>query len=194
VSVRTATRRSAVFFDRDGTLIEDKHYLKDPNEVVLVAHAANAVRFANDSQLLVIVVTNQSGIARGVLTEADYAACKARLDDLLSERNAHIEATYHCPHHPDFTGPCACRKPGVGLYEQAIAEHHLDPALCLYVGDRWRDIVPAKHFGGRGVLVPSPDTPGEEIVRATAELEIAATLTAALQRFLAAPPTDRLGA
>lgn len=194
MTIHTMGKRGAVFFDRDGTLIEDKHYLKDPNDVVLVAHASNAVRFVNYAQLPVIVVTNQSGIARGLLTEADYAACKARLDDLLSERNAYIDASYHCPHHPDITGPCDCRKPGVGLYERAIAEHHLDPALCLYVGDRFRDIAAAKHFGGRGILVPSPNTPGEEIVRAAAELEIAATLTAAVQSFLATPPSGKLGA
>jgi histidinol-phosphate phosphatase family protein len=197
MSAPHATLRGAIFFDRDGTLIEDRHYIRDASEVVLVAHAANAVRLVNYAQLPVIVVTNQSGIARGLLSEADYDAVRAQLDNLLSERNAFIDASYHCPHHPEFTGPCDCRKPATGLYERAIAEHHLDPARCAFIGDRLRDITAARTFGGRGILVPSPDTPGEEIVRAAAEFEIAATLSAAVQMILNSPPPAsacRLGA
>jgi histidinol-phosphate phosphatase family protein len=192
-----ATLRGAIFFDRDGTLIEDRHYIRDASEVALVAHAANAVRLVNYAQLPVIVVTNQSGIARGLLTEADYEAVRAQLDNLLSERNAFIDASYHCPHHPEFSGPCECRKPATELYRRAMDEHHLDPSRCAFIGDRLRDIVAARTFGGRGILVPSPDTPGEEIVRAAAEFEIAATLSAAVQLVLNSPPpasAGRLGA
>jgi histidinol-phosphate phosphatase family protein len=179
--------RAAVFFDRDGTLIHDRHYLKDPNDVELVPDASNAVRYINYALIPVVVVTNQAGIARGLLTEADYQRCEARLDDLLAERNAFIDATYHCPHHPDFTGPCLCRKPGTALYEQAIAELSLDAPRCTYIGDRWHDIVAAKTLGGRGILVPSPTTPAEELERATREMEVAPTLTAAVQIIIAHP-------
>jgi histidinol-phosphate phosphatase family protein len=180
--------RGAIFFDRDGTLIQNRPYLGNPDGVELVAHASNAVRYINYALRPVVVVTNQSGIARGLLTVEDYQRVKARLDDLLAERNASIDATYYCPHHPDFTGPCDCRKPGTGMYEQAFQELNLDPGRCAFIGDRWHDISAALKFGGRGILVPSPDTPGEEIVQAARELEIAATLTAAVQSVLGTPP------
>ena len=185
--------RAACFFDRDGTLIKDKHYIKDPNDVELVAHASNAIRFINYTMMPVVVVTNQSGIARGLVTVEDYERVKARLDDLLAERNAFIEATYYCPHHPEFTGPCDCRKPGTLLFEQAIKELNLDASKCAYIGDRWHDIAPALTLGGRGILVPSPSTPGEEVVEAVRQLEIAATLTAAVQSLLGHPHPNAPG-
>lgn len=185
--------RSVVFFDRDGTLIKDVPYIKDPADVELVPHASNAVRFINYTLMPVVVVTNQSGIARGLITVEDYNRVKARLDDLLAERNAFIEATYYCPHHPDFTGPCECRKPGTALFEQAIKDMNLDASKCAYIGDRWHDISPALTLGGRGILVPSPVTPGEEVVEAVRQLEIAATLTAAVQSLLGHPHPDAPG-
>lgn len=179
--------RAGIFFDRDGTLIRDRRYIKDPDDVELVPHASNAIRYINYALMPVVVVTNQSGIARGLITEQDYQRVKARLDDLLAERNAFIDATYYCPHHPDFTGPCLCRKPGTAMFEQAIKDLNLDASKCAYIGDRWHDIVAAKKLGGRGILVPSPSTPGDEVVQAVRELEIAATLTAAVQSILGAP-------
>ena len=183
-------RRGGVFFDRDGTVIEDRHYLRVADEVRLVENAANAIRHVNHHHLPVVVITNQSGIARGLLTEAEYELVRARLDDLLSERGAFIDATYHCPHHPDFTGPCTCRKPDVGLYQLAMQELNLDASASTYIGDRWRDIAVAQVLGGRGILGPSPETPADEIARAHAEAEVAATLTEAVQRTLG---TESLG-
>ena len=176
--------RAAVFFDRDGTLIRDRNYLKDPNDVELTPDASNAIRHINYAFIPVVVVSNQSGIARGLLTEDDYQRCEDRLDDMLAERNAFIDAAYHCPHHPDFTGPCECRKPGTMLFQRAIAELVLDPKRCTYIGDRWHDIVVAQTLGGQGILVPSPSTPAEEIERAKAQLEVAPTLTAAIQTII----------
>jgi D-glycero-D-manno-heptose 1,7-bisphosphate phosphatase len=182
--------RGAVFLDRDGTVIEDRHYLKSPEDVVLVPNAANAVRRVNQLHRPVVVVTNQSGIARGLLTEADYNVVRARLDDLLSERGAFIDASYHCPHHPDFTGACDCRKPDVGLFRRAINDLNLDAAKSVYIGDRWRDIAVAQVLGGRGILVPSPDTPPADIARAAAEAEVVATLTEAVERAVALRDSD----
>jgi histidinol-phosphate phosphatase family protein len=175
VSLRTV--RSAMFIDRDGTLIKDVGYIRNPDDVELIPHAANAVRRMNYALRPVIVVTNQSGIARGILTEADYERVRARVDDLLAERGAYVDAHYHCPHHPDFTGPCDCRKPRLGLFERAISEHAIDAGSSLFVGNRWRDVEPARHYGARGVLVPSDETPAEEIERARREAEVALTLT-----------------
>jgi histidinol-phosphate phosphatase family protein len=169
--------RPAIFFDRDGTLIRDVGYIKNLEDVELVPHAVNAVRRMNYQLWPVIVVTNQSGIARGFLTEDDYDRARERLDDLVQERGAYITAQYHCPHHPDYTGPCECRKPGTALFEQAMAEHAINPALSVFVGDRWRDIVPARHYGARGILVPNVGTPAEEIEKARTEMEVAHTLT-----------------
>ncbi len=176
--------RRAVFFDRDGTLIRDVGYIKDPAQVELVSQAASVVRAINYALLAAIVVTNQSGIARGLLTEQDYLAVKARLDDQLAERGAYVEAHYFCPHHPDFTGPCACRKPGTALFEKAAAEHALILHESVWVGDRWRDVEPALHFGGQGILVPSANTPPEEIERARAQATVVDTLLDAVHIIL----------
>jgi D-glycero-D-manno-heptose 1,7-bisphosphate phosphatase len=181
-------KRAAVFFDRDGTLIQDVVDLRNPDDVVLVPHAANAVRYINYALIPVIVVTNQEGIGRGAVTESEYGSVKARLDDLLAERNASIEATYCCPHDPGAATPCACRKPATALFEQAISELRLDAARCAYIGDRLDDIVAARTLGGRGILVPSAATPGVEVVRAAEDLEVAATLTDAVNAILGSPP------
>jgi D-glycero-D-manno-heptose 1,7-bisphosphate phosphatase len=101
----------------------------------------------------VVVVTNQSGIARGLYTEADYHAVAARLSEVLAGAGATADATYYCPHHPDFDGPCDCRKPGTGLHLRAAREHGLDPAASWYVGDKPTDVLPARALGGRGILV-----------------------------------------
>jgi histidinol-phosphate phosphatase family protein len=174
--VSDAPRRRAVFLDRDGTLIEDVHYLNDPARVTLVRGAAEAVRALRERGWATVVVTNQSGIARGLVTPAQFDAVTARLDALLAERGATLDATYHCPHLPELTGPCACRKPGPAMYERAARELGLDLAGSLYVGDRWRDVAPALLFGGRGVLVPSPDTPDEDVERATIEASVVESL------------------
>lgn len=179
-----AAIRSAMFIDRDGTLIKDVGYIKNPDDVELVPHAANAVRRMNYVMRPVIVVTNQSGIARGLLSEIDYERVRARVDDLLAERGAYIDAHYHCPHHPDFTGPCDCRKPGLALFERAIHEHAIDPASSLFVGNRWSDVEPALHYRARGVLVPSAETPPGDIERAQREVEIAPTLTDLVRMIL----------
>ena len=145
--------RAAVFLDRDGTLIDEREYLDDPAGVRLVPGAAAAVRRLRDAGLAVVVVTNQSGIARGLYTEDDYRAVAERVTAELKARGAPLDAVYHCPHHPDFTGPCACRKPGVKLYRDAARELDLDLERSFFVGDKISDVVPAQALGGRGILV-----------------------------------------
>jgi histidinol-phosphate phosphatase family protein len=154
--------RSAVFLDRDGTLIEDRHYLRDADAVRLLPGAAEAVRRLNDAGLAAVVVTNQSGIARGLLTEDDYQASVRRLDELLAREGARLEASYHCPHLPELSGPCDCRKPGPLLYERAAADLGLDLARSWWVGDRLRDVGAAERYGARGILLrsgPDPEDP-----------------------------------
>jgi len=185
-----ALRRRVAFIDRDGTLIVDKNYLKDPAQVTLVPHASNAVRAFNYALVPVIIVSNQSGIARGLLTEEDYRAQRARIDDLLEERSAFVDDHYHCPHHPDITGPCECRKPGIGMFEQAIVEHQIDAASSFFIGDKLRDLLPAKAYGARGFLVPSPETSPEDVQGAIAEgFELVSTLADAAAMALGIPHT-----
>ena len=180
----------ALFLDRDGTVIADAHYLADPSGVRLIAGAADAVRWANAQQVPVFLVTNQSGIARGLITPAQYEATRARTEALLAEAGAETVQTYHCPHWPEVSGHCNCRKPGLGMYQQAAADHGLDLARAAYIGDRWRDVQPAIATGGVGVLVPGIETPVDDVEQArsalSSRLHVADTLSDAVRWALAA--------
>ena len=178
--------RRAVFFDRDGTIIHDAHYLARPEDVRLLPGAARAIRELNDAAIPVVVVTNQSGIARGLLTVADYEAVHAEMERQLAAEDARVDASYFCPHHPDFGGDCECRKPGTLMYRQAAAEHGLDLTASYYIGDRWRDVAPALTLGGHGVLVSSAATPPDERERAAQEASVAESLSEAVARALVA--------
>jgi D-glycero-D-manno-heptose 1,7-bisphosphate phosphatase len=149
----TIAQRAAVFLDRDGTVVEERDYLADPAEVRLLPGAAAAIRRLGAAGYAVVLVTNQSGIARGLYRLEDYAAVQARVERLLAEAGAPVDATYYCPHHPDFTGPCDCRKPGPGMYLAAARDLSLAPDLSWFVGDKVTDVQPAFRLGGRGILV-----------------------------------------
>lgn len=181
------TGRPVVFLDRDGVLMEDRHYVRRPEDVVLMPDAAGAVRRLNEAGVAAVVVTNQAGIARGLFDEEQYRAVAARLDALLAARGARLDATYHCPHHPEFTGPCECRKPGTLNHRRAIAELGLDPGRLAFVGDRWHDVVPARTLGGIAIVVASPKTPPDELQssREGGRAQIAATISDAIDIVIA---------
>lgn len=145
--------RPGVFLDRDGTIIVDQDYPGDPGGVVLLPGAAEAIADFNAAGLPVVVITNQSGIGRGYITEADFRAVQARMEELLRDAGARVDATYHCPHAPTQSPPCQCRKPAPGLYLRAAREHGLDPAASFFVGDRLRDVVPGLELGGSTFLI-----------------------------------------
>lgn len=145
--------RAAVFLDRDGTIIDEVEYLADPAGVVLLPGAAEALRGLRAMGYALVIVTNQSGIARGMYSEEDFRAVQARLEALLAAEGVRLDAVLHCPHHPDFTGPCDCRKPALGMYRQVEAELGVGLASSVYVGDRASDVLPALETGGRGFLV-----------------------------------------
>lgn len=145
------TGRPAVFLDRDGTIVEDPGFVCTPEQLRLLPGAGEAVARLNRAGYTTVVVTNQSGIARGYLSDADYRAIAARLDAMLAAVGARLDATYYCPHLPEITGPCECRKPGLLLFQRAIADLGLDPAASWWVGDRERDVAPAAALGGRGL-------------------------------------------
>lgn len=175
-----AAGRPAAFLDRDGTLMYDVAYAADPDQVRLLPGAAATVRRLNELGVPVVVVTNQSGIARGLVTDAQYAAVRDRLDALLSAEGARIDRSYHCPHHPEFGQDCECRKPGPLLYAQAAQALDLDPARSLYAGDRWRDVAPGLAAGGFGVLIPSRTTPLDDVALAARQARIVGTLAEAV--------------
>ncbi|HET7586423.1 MAG TPA: HAD family hydrolase [Gemmatimonadaceae bacterium] len=184
-SLSTATR-PAVFLDRDGTIIVDTGYVRDPDTVQLVSGAAGAIARLNAAGLPVIIVSNQSGIGRGILTEEMFARVQARVESLLAQEGAHVDATYICPHAPDAEPPCECRKPGTRLFTRAAEEHGIDLTRSWLVGDRYRDVAPAQALGARALLVPTWQTPTDDMLRAAATVRIASSLAAAVERILAA--------
>jgi histidinol-phosphate phosphatase family protein len=175
----------AVFLDRDGTIMEDAHYIKSPDQVRLLPGAAAAVRRINDAGVPAIVVTNQSGLAREIFKPEDYEAVRRHFESLLEVEGAHIDASYFCPHHPSVTGPCNCRKPATGMFEDAIRDFQLDPRNVAYVGDRWRDVVASKKLGGRGIMISSHMTTDEDRRKAGEDgIETAPDLQAAVEMLL----------
>src|SRR5882672_7647273 len=145
----------AVFLDRDGTLIDDPGYLNDPEGVRLRPGAGSALAQLKRAGFRLIVVTNQSGIARGLISPTQYEAVAARVAALLAAEGGALDAQYHCPHLPELSGPCQCRKPGLLLFEQAVKEWAIDAHTSWWVGDRMRDVSPALALGGRAMLVGS---------------------------------------
>ncbi len=158
-------RPSVVFMDRDGTLIHDAHFISDPGLVRLLPGAAAAVARLNALNIPVVVVSNQSGIARGYFTIEDYEKVRERVEELLRAEGARIDATYMCPHSAEDR--CLCRKPRREMFERAVREHGFDASRLMFIGDRWRDVEAFLFYeGARGALVPSEMTPSEERERA----------------------------
>ncbi len=171
----------AVFLDRDGTVMEDAHYIKSPSQVRLIPGAAAAVKKINDARVPAIVVTNQSGIARGIFKVQDYEAVRRHFESLLEAEGAHIDASYFCPHHPSVA-PCDCRKPATKMFEDAIRDFKLDSKNVAYVGDRWRDVIASKTLGGRGIMISSHMTTDEDRRKAQEDrIETAASLEDAIE-------------
>lgn len=157
-------RKPCVFLDRDGVLNTDLGYVYRPEAFQWIDGAIEAVKWCNDCGYLTVVVTNQSGIARGIYDTAAFWGLTAWMQDVLRAHGAHLDAVYHCPHHPTegngpFTGPCACRKPAGGLVRQALADWPIDPARSLIVGDKPSDLaagaacgIPGELFAGGNLL------------------------------------------
>ena len=159
--------KPAVFLDRDGTLIEDVGFLRAARDLRLFPWTVDAVRALNHAGLPVVVVTNQSGVARGLLTEDIIHEVHRHLSALLEDGGARVDAYYYCPHHPDgsvaaYTKRCECRKPGRAMIDRAARELGLDPTASFVVGDKWLDVGTACAVGARGVLVRTGYGAGEE--------------------------------
>ena len=141
----------AAFFDRDGTINVNTGHLHEAEKLVFVPGAPELIRSYNEQGYLVIVVTNQAGIAKGYYTENQMHELHRVMNERLqAEYGAHIDAFYFCPHHPDFTGECDCRKPKTGMLERAIREHDIDSKKSIMFGDKEHDIICAQKIGIEG--------------------------------------------
>lgn len=149
--------KPAVFLDRDGTINVEKEYLYRVDEFEFTPGAVEAIRLLNQSGYLVVVVTNQSGVARGYYAEADVETLHSHIDQLLALQGARVDAWYYCPHHehgkPPYNLACDCRKPLPGMLLQAAADHAIDLTRSWMVGDKLADIEAGQAAGCRPVLV-----------------------------------------
>lgn len=151
-------KKAALFLDRDGTLIVEKNYLVSAQEIEVFPNSFEAVRRINQSGALAIVVTNQSVVARGLLSERKLAHIHQQMEGLFAQHEAHFDGIYHCPHHPTegrqpFAFDCDCRKPKPGMLVRAASELELDLNRCVIIGDTLNDIAAGHRAGSMGVLV-----------------------------------------
>jgi D-glycero-D-manno-heptose 1,7-bisphosphate phosphatase len=150
--------KPAVFLDRDGTINEQMGYINHIDRFHLLDGVTDAIRRLNIAGIPVVVVTNQSGLARGYFPESLLDEVHRKMELLLALDNAHVDGIYVCPHYPEakeakFRVDCDCRKPKNGLFVRAARELELDLARSYVVGDRWSDLKAAASFGARGILV-----------------------------------------
>lgn len=159
-SVTPMTRRPAAFLDRDGVLNVDHGYVHRPEQLEWVAGAPESVRLLNEAGYYVLVITNQSGVARGFFDEAAVKSFHAHMQNVLAGKGAHIDAFYYCPHHLEgtvkaFAMACSCRKPRTGMLEQAAREWPIDVSRSFFIGDNEADMAAAAAFKVRGIKFDS---------------------------------------
>jgi D-glycero-D-manno-heptose 1,7-bisphosphate phosphatase len=171
--------RGAVFLDRDGTMVRDPGYLHDPGLVELLPGVSEGLESLTRAGWPLVVVSNQSGIARGFYGPEAFAAVMDRIGALLGPRGVRFAGAYFCPHHPDITGPCDCRKPGVALFERAARDLTLDLARSWFVGDRLQDAEPAVRLGGRGILIETAEAADDARRARASGIAVVADLPAA---------------
>ena len=152
--------RPAVFLDRDGTLIEESGYIDRLERVRLFAHAAEALVVLRQAGFALVMITNQSGIAQGMVDVETVEAIHDHIGARFAAAGAPLDGTYYCPHHPKalierWRAECACRKPEPGMARDAARDLGLDLTRSYVIGDRWRDVAVANAVGGVGILVRS---------------------------------------
>lgn len=148
----------AIFLDRDGTLIEEVGYLDRLERLAFFPWSVDAVRLLNRAGFLVVVVTNQAGVARGIFDESFVGEAHRYIEAKLSAGGARVDAYYYCPHHPEasvaaYRRPCDCRKPAPGMLRQAKRDLNVDLRRSYVIGDRWLDVQMAQTVGATGILV-----------------------------------------
>jgi D-glycero-D-manno-heptose 1,7-bisphosphate phosphatase len=161
-------KSGAVFFDRDGTINKEAGYIDHPDRFEVYPFTPNALKIVNELGFKVIIVTNQSGIARGYLDENILKDLHKTMVDRIASAGAVIDAIYYCPHHPTegrdpYVQKCTCRKPNTGMIEQAVSDHKIDLEKSYMVGDRFKDIQVAKKMNLTSALVMTGYGKGEYV-------------------------------
>ena len=146
----------AVFFDRDGTVNEEVHYLHKIEDFKWIEGAIDAIKYCNDNGYLAIVITNQSGVARGYYPESDIMKLYDWMNADLAKHGAHLDGIYYCPHHPtgkvrEYAIDCDCRKPKPGMLFKAQKDHNIDLKSSYLIGDGVRDVECAEAAGVKGI-------------------------------------------
>lgn len=149
-----SSAKFAVFVDRDGTMCFDKHYMSDPGDIDLMPTVAEGIKKLNEAGIPVIVVTNQSGVGRGLFTEEGLHAMHDRLRQILAAHGGKLDDIFYCPHRPDEG--CDCRKPRPGMLLQAKEKHGFDLTKSFVIGDRMLDVEMAHAVRAKAALVPEP--------------------------------------
>lgn len=148
----------AVFLDRDGTINEEVGYVNHLDRFLLLPYVGQAIRLLNQHGFKAVVITNQSGVARGYFPESLIDQVHQKMKSLLEMEGSHLDGIYYCPHHPDVGPPpyrqkCRCRKPDTGLVERATKDLDIDCSTSYVIGDRGADIEFAQRIGAKGILV-----------------------------------------
>jgi len=151
-------KNKAVFLDRDGTINEEVGHMDSLDKLRILAPSFEAVRLINQSGMKAVVITNQSGVAKGLFDEELVRQANARIQSLLRERGAHIDRFYYCPHHPTegqgrYLQVCDCRKPGAGMLIRAAKQMNIDLGRSYMIGDMVKDMEAARRAGAKAVLV-----------------------------------------
>lgn len=146
----------AIFLDRDGIINEEiGDYVKRFEDFKLLPHLAETLKNYQSQGFLIIVITNQGGLAKGLYTVTELNKMHQYFLNEMEKVGVTITEIYYCPHHPDFNGNCLCRKPGSLLVEKAMAMFNIDPKASYFIGDRPRDAEAGEKVGVKGILVPS---------------------------------------
>lgn len=174
----------AVFLDRDGTIARDVHYCRQVEDFELLPGVPEAIRMLNENGFKVVVITNQSGIARGYFTEDTLAQIHQKMKDELAKHGAWVDAIYYCPHHPDDN--CECRKPKTALFHKAAKDYNIDLKASHAVGDMAIDIEAGKALGLRTALVTTGPSRGSNVINPPAYTAV--NLLEAVQRIINLKP------
>jgi len=153
-------KNKAIFFDRDGVINDDKdhYYVTSPDLFELNKGITELMKHFREKGYLMIVVSNQGGIAKNLYTHEDVAAIHDKMNRLLQAEGLHFDEIYYCPHHPD-TGKCICRKPGTLFFEKALSRFNIDPAVSYFIGDRDSDEEAGKRAGLNTIKIERNSNP-----------------------------------
>jgi D,D-heptose 1,7-bisphosphate phosphatase len=152
-------KNKAIFIDRDGTINVDVHYLDNPDKFQMYPGVGEGVKKLKENGFKVIVITNQSGIARGYFTKKQLSNIHEKMRKEFQKFDIELDGIYYCPHHPDDN--CNCRKPNTELFEKAVKEHNIDIKKSYVLGDKIQDISAGKKIGAGAILIPEPHLKGK---------------------------------